>query len=68
MPDGVVARQFDTSSGVLVSGGGATGYYTEDNLPDDSYAAPEVDPFAELAQQAAEGATAATDPAAQPAA
>ena len=68
MPDGVITRQFDTTTGAIVSGGGATGYYTEDNLPDDSYAAPEVDPFAELAQQAAEGATAATDPAAQPAA
>ena len=68
MPDGVITRQFDTTTGAIVSGGGATGYYTEDDLPDDSYAAPEVDPFAELAQQAAEGATAATDPAAQPAA
>ena len=68
MPDGVVTRQFDTGTGAIVSGGGATGYYTEDNLPDDSYASLEVDPFAELAQQAAEGATAATDPAAQPAA
>ena len=57
MPDGVVTRQFDTSSGAIISGGGATGYYTEDNLPDSSYASAEVDPFAELAQQAAEGAT-----------
>lgn len=63
MPDGVVTRQFDTGSGNLVSGGGATGYYTEDNLPNDSYASAEVDPFAELAQQAAEGAT-TTEPAA----
>ena len=63
MPDGVVAKQFDTSSGAIVSGGGATGYYTEDNLPDDSYTSPEVDPYAELAQQAAEGAQ-ATDSAA----
>lgn len=66
MPDGVVARQFDTSTGVIVSGGGATGYYTEDNMPDDSYVA-ETDPYAALAQQAAEGAL-TTDPAADPAA
>ena len=58
MPDGVVAKQFDTSTGAIVSGGGATGYYTEDNLPDDSYSTPEVDPYAALAQQAAEGAQA----------
>ena len=65
MPDGVVAKQFDTSTGAIVSGGGATGYYTEDNLPDDSYSTPEVDPYAALAQQAAEGAQAtdATQPA-----
>ena len=66
MPDGVVARQFDTSTGAIVSGGGATGYYTEDNMPDDSYVA-ETDPYAALAQQAAEGAL-TTDPAADPAA
>ena len=63
MPDGVVTRQFDTGSGAIISGGGATGYYTEDNLPDSSYAAAEVDPYAQLAQQAAEGAT-TTEPAA----
>ena len=74
MPDGVVAKQFDTSSGAIVSSGGATGYYTEDNLPDDSYTVTEEDPYAALAQQAAEGAQAtdpaatATDPATQPAA
>lgn len=66
MPDGVVARQFDTSTGAIVSGGGATGYYTEDNMPDDSYVA-ETDPYAALAQQAAEGAL-TTDPATDPAA
>ena len=58
MPDGVVAKQFDTSTGAIVSGGGATGYYTEDNLPDDSYTTTEEDPYAALAQQAAEGAQA----------
>ena len=31
-------QQFSTSTGAIVSGGGETGYYTEDNLPDDSYA------------------------------
>ncbi len=62
MPDGVVAKQFDTSSGAIVSGGGATGYYTEDNLPVSSYSAAE-DPYAALAQAAAEGAQ-STDPAA----
>lgn len=68
MPDGVVAKQFDTSTGAIVSGGGATGYYTEDNLPNDSYTSAENDPYAALAQQAAEGAqtgdAAASDPAA----
>ena len=68
MPDGVVTKQFDTSTGAIVSGGGATGYYTEDNLPNDSYTSAENDPYAALAQQAAEGAqtgdAAASDPAA----
>lgn len=68
MPDGVVAKQFDTSTGAIVSSGGATGYYTEDNLPNDSYTSAENDPYAALAQQAAEGAqtgdAAASDPAA----
>ena len=62
MPDGVVVKQFDTGSGAIVSGGGATGYYTEDNLPDSSYSIAE-DPYAALAQAAAEGAQ-TTDPAA----
>ena len=66
MPDGVVTKQFDTSTGAIVSGGGATGYYTEDNLPNDSYTSAENDPYAALAQQAAEGAqtgdAAASDP------
>lgn len=68
MPDGVVTKQFDTSTGAIVSSGGATGYYTEDNLPNDSYTSAENDPYAALAQQAAEGAqtgdAAASDPAA----
>lgn len=68
MPEGVVTKQFDTSTGAIVSSGGATGYYTEDNLPNDSYTSAENDPYAALAQQAAEGAqtgdVAASDPAA----
>ena len=59
MPDGVITRQFDTTTGAIVSGGGATGYYTEDNLPEDL--ASTEDPYAALAQQAAEGAQTATD-------
>ena len=31
--EGVVARQYDPATGQLVSSGGATGYYTLDNLP-----------------------------------
>lgn len=34
--DSVVQKQFSTSTGAIVSGGGETGYYTEDNLPDDA--------------------------------
>lgn len=59
MPDGVITRQFDTTTGAIISGGGATGYYTEDNLPEDL--ASTEDPYAALAQQAAEGAQTATD-------
>ena len=32
--ENVVEKRFDTSTGAIVSGGGAVGYYTEDNLPD----------------------------------
>ena len=40
--------------------GGAVGYYTEDNLPDSSYTVTsEEDPFAALAQAAAEAAAGA---------
>lgn len=62
MPDNVITRQFDSTTGSIVSSGGLTGYYTEDNLPPDTLS-PEEDPFAALAQQAAEGAQAPTDPA-----
>ena len=43
-----------------MAGGGAVGYYTEDNLPDSSYTVTsEEDPFAALAQAAAEAAAGA---------
>ncbi|MGN0975207.1 MAG: transglycosylase domain-containing protein [Gemmiger sp.] len=32
--DGVVTKQFDPATGYLVTSGGKTGYYTEDNLPE----------------------------------
>ena len=54
--ENVVERHFDTSTGAIISGGGAIGYYTEDNMPDSSYAASTDDPYAALAQAAAEGA------------
>ena len=62
MPDNVITRQFDSTTGSIVSSGGLTGYYTEDNLPPDTLS-PEEDPFAALAQQAADDAQAPTDPA-----
>ena len=48
MADGVITRQFNTATGQLVSGGGRTGYYTEDNLPD-NYVASVIDPAAPAA-------------------
>ena len=58
--ENVVEKRFDTSTGAIVSGGGAVGYYTEDNLPDSSYTVTsEEDPFAALAQAAAEAAAGA---------
>ena len=57
--ENVVEKHFDTSTGAIISGGGAIGYYTEDNMPDSSYAAStDDDPYAALAQAAAEGAQA----------
>ena len=35
--ENVVEKHFDTSTGAIISGGGSVGYYTEDNLPDNSY-------------------------------
>ena len=58
--ENVVEKRFDTSTGAIVSGGGAVGYYTEDNLPDSSYTVTsEEDPFAALAQAAADAAAGA---------
>ena len=52
----VVRRDLNKSNVAIISGGGAIGYYTEDNMPDSSYAASTDDPYAALAQAAAEGA------------
>ena len=54
--ENVVEKHFDTSTGAIISSGGSVGYYTEDNLPDNSYTVSEDDPYAALAQAAAEGA------------
>ena len=63
MADGVVTKQYNTSTGVIVSSGGATGYYTEDNLPED-VVDPAVDPYALATQQSVAGTTDTTTPAA----
>lgn len=68
--DNVIKAQFSPSTGSIVSSGGQTGYYTEDNMPDETTGAllsEDADPYAQLAQQAADEAAqaaAATDPAA----
>ena len=59
--ENVVEKHFDTSTGAIISGGGSVGYYTEDNLPDNSYTVSEDDPYAALAQAAADAAAAAGD-------
>lgn len=51
MADDVVTKQFDPSTGSIISGGGLTGYYTEDNLPEDY--TEEVDPNAVVTDPAA---------------
>ena len=56
--ENVVEKHFDTSSGAIISSGGSVGYYTEDNLPDNSYTVSEDDPYAALAQAAADAAAA----------
>ena len=50
--ENVVEKHFDTSTGAIISSGGSVGYYTEDNLPDNSYTVSEDDPYAALAQAA----------------
>ena len=59
--ENVVEKHFDTSTGAIISSGGSVGYYTEDNLPDYSYTVSEDDPYAALAQAAADAAAAAGD-------
>ena len=59
--ENVVEKHFDTSTGAIISSGGSVGYYTEDNLPDNSYMVSEDDPYAALAQAAADAAAAAGD-------
>ena len=57
--ENVVEKHFDTSTGAIISSGGSVGYYTEDNLPDNSYTVSEDDPYAALAQAAADAAAGA---------
>ena len=64
--ENVVEKHFDTSTGAIISGGGSVGYYTEDNLPDNSYTVSEDDPYAALAQAAAVAAAAAGDTTTEP--
>ena len=64
--ENVVEKHFDTSTGAIISSGGSVGYYTEDNLPDNSYTVSEDDPYAALAQAAADAAAAAGDPTTAP--
>ena len=59
--ENVVEKHFDTSTGAIISSGGSVGYYTKDNLPDNSYTVSEDDPYAALAQAAADAAAAAGD-------
>lgn len=64
--ENVVEKHFDTSTGAIISSGGRVGYYTEDNLPDNSYTVSEDDPYAALAQAAADAAAAAGDTTTEP--
>ena len=64
--ENVVEKHFDTSTGAIISGGGSVGYYTEDNLPDNSYTISEDAPYAALAQAAADAAAAAGDTTTEP--
>ena len=64
--ENVVEKHFDTSTGAIISSGGSVGYYTEDNLPDNSYTVSEDDSYAALAQAAADAAAAAGDTTTEP--
>ena len=64
--ENVVEKHFDTSTGAIISNGGSVGYYTDDNLPDNSYTVSEDDPYAALAQAAADAAAAAGDTTTEP--
>ena len=64
--ENVVEKHFDTSTGAIISSGGSVGYYTEDNLPDNSYTVSEDDPYDALAQAAADAAAAAGDTTTEP--
>ena len=64
--ENVVEKHFDTSTGAIISSGGSVGYYTEDNLPDNSYTVSEDDPYAALAQAAADAVAAAGDTTTEP--
>ena len=64
--ENVVEKHFDTSTGAIISSGGSVGYYTEDNLPDNSYTVSEDDPYAALAQAAADATAAAGDTTTEP--
>ena len=56
--DNVVEKQFDPGSGSIISSGGLTGYYTEDNLPNNSGTAESTDSqYLQDAQAAANAAT-----------
>ena len=57
--DNVIKAQFNTSTGAIISSGGMTGYYTADNMPDESTGAllsAAEDPYAQAAQLAAQNA------------
>lgn len=55
----VVEKQFDPATGAIISGGGRTGYYTEDNLPDASFALTDEELAAQAAAADAQAAIAA---------
>ena len=56
--DKVVQKNFDPSSGNIISSGGLTGYYTEDNLPGNTGTAAADDQYVQEAQDAQNAAQA----------